>query len=778
MKIILLSLLFLFIFIGNVFSLFAQKTEEIQKAEFTLQQRGEIYFSFRINGISSPKILKELGRYISFDSKKSNLVFAYANEKGFKQFLKSNLKFKVHTPPSMLLSRKIIDKKPSHTSNEWDYYPTYDQYVSLMNAFASDHPNLCELINIGQTVENRSLLFIHINDSLGVDRNEPELMFTATMHGNETTPYILMLHLIDYLLSNYGIDPQVTNLVNSIDIWINPLANPDGTYAGGNNTVYGATRFNGNNIDLNRNYPDPDKGPHPDGNRYQLETQDFMNFAERHNFVLSCNMHTGAEVANYPWDTWSRLHADDTWWVYVCRQYANTAQTYSPSGYFTDENNGITNGYNWYSISGGRQDYMNYYRHCKEFTLELSQVKMPPPSQMPDFWNYNYRSFLNYMQQALYGVRGLVTNKQNGNAIKAKVFVENHDADNSWIYTGLPVGNYHRPIKEGLYNFTFSALGYYPKTITNINSTDQNTLILNVQLQPYGANKADFYASDTLTSPDYALNFFDNSYEDSITNWLWSFEGGMPATSTEKNPTGVLYNEFGNYDVSLTITDTAGVQTTTIKTDYIHVKEAITMKNGSITTCNGLFYDSGGPSGNYANHEDYLLTFNPATTNSIIKIRFRQFDVEYENNCNFDYLTVYNGTDETAPLLGKFCGNEITKTFIGNKSGSLTFRFHSDENTNGKGWEAVVLCDTNLRIADKTTASFTVFPNPASGFVRISYAQIIDKLQVFDLTGKMYINKTNCGKAITLNTLNLPKGIYLLKAIAQNRNFTKKLIIK
>ncbi len=51
-------------------------------------------------------------------------------------------------------------------------------------------------------------------------------MYSATMHGDETTGYILMLRLIDYLLSNYGADPQVTNILDNMEVWIYPLANP------------------------------------------------------------------------------------------------------------------------------------------------------------------------------------------------------------------------------------------------------------------------------------------------------------------------------------------------------------------------------------------------------------------------------------------------------------------------------------------------------------------------------------------------------------------------
>lgn len=464
----------------------AQTPINNQNYETLLKTRGEVYFRIPVSVIQSNRSLfQNLNSFLSIDRIDKDYIYAYANSKGFSKFLKLGIKYQLLKPPSMLLSSEILKPVPLKDTQTWDYYPSYNQYLSIMSQFQTSYPQLCKLVDIGSSVDGRKLLFIHIESNKYSTLNKPQFMYTSTMHGDETTGYVLMLHLIDYLLSNYGKIPQVTNLVDSIDIWINPLANPDGTYAGGNTSVYGATRYNANHVDLNRNYPDPQAGQHPDGNPWQPETIAFMNFAKAHHFVMSCNMHSGNEVANYPWDTWSFLTADNAWWQYVCRQFADSAQAYSPAGYFTDENNGITDGYAWYTITGGRQDYMNYFMHDREFTLELSTTKMPKPADtLSYFWNYDYRSFLDYMHQVLDGVRGVVTDSVTGTPIKADVFIDNHDTHNSDVYSDSITGAYFRPIKGGTYSITYSAPGYVSKTLKNVVVKDENYVVENVKIKP------------------------------------------------------------------------------------------------------------------------------------------------------------------------------------------------------------------------------------------------------------------------------------------------------
>jgi hypothetical protein len=433
--------------------------------------KSELYFSFDVKNKTE---LDVISQFISIDHRSTKeKIYAYANKSEFSDFLKFEINYQLISEPTY--------KPNNSTRSTWDYYPSYPEYASIMQSFADSFPSICKLHNLGTLSSGHEILAIQISDNIGIDENEPSFLYTSSMHGNELTGYVLMLRLIDELLKGYGTNNQFTYLVNEVDIWVNPLANPDGAYITGDNSVSGATRYNANGVDLNRNYPDIIDGPNPDGNSWQEETMIFIDLADSVSFNLSCNLHTGAEVFNYPWDRWSNLAADDDWWQHVSAQYADSAHLNSSSGYFNDLNNGITNGWDWYQINGGRQDFMNYFKFCREATLELSSTKTPSGSLLPYYWNANATSLINYIEQSTYGLRGIVTDSITGIPLKAKVEIIGFDVDSSHIYSDLPVGNYHRYLYQGTYQVTFSKLGYNAKTIDVIINNDTPTY-LDVQL--------------------------------------------------------------------------------------------------------------------------------------------------------------------------------------------------------------------------------------------------------------------------------------------------------
>jgi len=452
-------------------------SSEKQKAYEYLDSKGEVYFSFEVFDKAR---INEISKIISVDNVKNETVFAYANRCEFEEFLKLCIPFTVlHHPGDVNFDLNMKDS-PAELM-EWDSYPTYEAYVAMMNQFAASYPNLCRIVNIGTTVQGRQILFAVLSDNVNTPEAEPKVMYTSSMHGDETTGYVLMLRLINTLLTGYGSITHYTNLINNTEIWINPLGNPDGTYRSGNSTVNGAIRGNANNYDLNRNYPGVDG---PNSAPLQPETILFMNLSGQQYFRLSANFHGGTEVLNYPWDSWARLCTDDAWWVRTCRKYADTVHVYAPANYMNEYVNGITNGYAWYYVRGSRQDYQIYYRHGREVTIEISDTKLLPPAQLPAHWEYNYRSLITYLEQAQYGIRGAVTDSLTNQPVKAKVTISGFDVDSSEVYSDSLFGMYYRMIIAGNYNLTFSATGYYSKTIQNVTAVNDQATILNVQLRP------------------------------------------------------------------------------------------------------------------------------------------------------------------------------------------------------------------------------------------------------------------------------------------------------
>ncbi len=671
-------------------SVFSQSNTGLNQQQIqAFNKTGELHFRFQLE---DRELISKLSSVISIDDVRGNQVFAYANEQEFLRFLNFGLPFEIIVEPALseddfrILNNVSIDEITS-----WDFYPTYQAYLDMMDQFAEDYPDLCQVFSIGQSVNGRELMMAKISDNVSMREAEPQFLYTGTMHGDELVGYILLLRMIDYLLANYGTDPKVTNLVNDMEIWINPLANPDGTYYGGNHTVSSSRRYNANSVDLNRNYPDPEDGPHPDGKVWQPETLAFMQLAEDNNFVMSANTHSGAEVINYPWDTWIRRAADDDWWIHVCRQYVDTVHLYSPASYMDGFVNGITNGYDWYTIAGGRQDYMNYFHYCREVTMELSNVKKLAASQLEAHWGWNYRSLLNYMEQCTYGVSGVVTDLNTGEPLPAKVFINGHDIDNSFVFADGEHGFYQRLLEQGTYDITFSALGHYPETVQNVAIVNYSTTELNVQLDP-GAFSSDFLAYETEISPGASIDFLDNSYGNPV-SWHWQFEGGNPSESYEKNPTGIQYSNEGAFEVSLIVNNSTGDSSMVVKKNYIEVLPEYLMQNGSFEVCSGLFWDSGGKDGHYQKYENFTLTFVPGVSGAKMLVDFKEFNVEDDYNCNSDWLKIFDGPTTSSPLFGTYCGtNSPGQVSATNTGGSLTFQFHSDYSENRSGWKARIYC--------------------------------------------------------------------------------------
>ena len=338
-------------------------------------------------------------------------------------------------------------------------YPTYSEYVEMMYSLAAAYPTQCAVEKWGALPSGKKILTLRLSTDVAKRSGKPQVLFTAAMHGDELAGYWLLLRMAESILRE-----RQTYLLDELEIFINPLANPDGAYHAGDHTVARSRRGNANGVDLNRNYPDPDDGPHPDAEAYQPETEIFMRAAGNHSFDLALNIHGGAEVFNYPWDTYRDRHADNIWWRRISREFAQRAQIASGRGnYFDDRQNGVTNGHDWYPISGSRQDYMNYYHRCREATLEVSDVKRYPEDRLEELWSYVRGPILGFLNEARNGLHGMVVDDLSGEPIPARIFIPLHDKDNSDVFADGDFGTFQRYLAEGTYEIEVSANGYLPQ---------------------------------------------------------------------------------------------------------------------------------------------------------------------------------------------------------------------------------------------------------------------------------------------------------------------------
>ena len=372
------------------------------------------------------------------------------------------------------------------SDDERETLGTYHDYAGVtdfLSAYATDYSGICSLVSLGQSVQGRELWAMKISDNPLAEEDEPEFKYVSTMHGDEAISLEMTLYLVDEILTGYGTDADLTELVDGTEIWIVPLMNPDGLEAG--------TRYNANGVDLNRAFPDgfvsnigtAYTDPLEDVSGFEPEVAAIMQWGAASSASLSANLHSGSLLVNYPYDNDGLGNVDsptpdDALFEVLAETYSSLN---SPMWNSSEFYHGISNGAAWYTVDGGMQDWNYRYLSCNEVTIELSDVKMPAEDLIDDFWGDNRDSMVAYMEAVHLGVRGLVTDAVTGDPVYATISV----AGNSHpVYSDADVGDYHRLLLPGTYELTISAPGYSSKTVSGVVVDGTATTRVDAELNP------------------------------------------------------------------------------------------------------------------------------------------------------------------------------------------------------------------------------------------------------------------------------------------------------
>jgi murein tripeptide amidase MpaA len=106
-------------------------------------------------------------------------------------------------------------------------YRSLSEITTRLDALAAQFPALATVSTIGNSIENRPIRMIHITGP-GSTTNRPAVVVNATQHAREWVTPMSAMYVVDRLLETYATDTRIQTMVNGIDFYIIPVANPDG----------------------------------------------------------------------------------------------------------------------------------------------------------------------------------------------------------------------------------------------------------------------------------------------------------------------------------------------------------------------------------------------------------------------------------------------------------------------------------------------------------------------------------------------------------------------
>lgn len=156
----------------------------------------------------------------------------------------------------------IVLSGDAYAALDFSDYHTPSQINSILDDLAAAHPGLAQVSTIGTSHEGKPIKVLKISDNVATDEpDEGDVLFVALHHAREWVSVEMALYLAEQILTQYSTNPQLQADVNNLEIWIIPVANPDGYAYTASPTGYRYWRKNRRDngdstfgVDLNRNW--------------------------------------------------------------------------------------------------------------------------------------------------------------------------------------------------------------------------------------------------------------------------------------------------------------------------------------------------------------------------------------------------------------------------------------------------------------------------------------------------------------------------------------------
>lgn len=271
----------------------------------------------------------------------------------------------------------------------WRRFDGPDGLRQHLYDLADERPDLLSIQSLGTSIEDREVLAVKLTREARTtpDGTRPAVLYLSGQHAREWIGPEVNRLLLHTFLEGYGVDDEITRLVDTRELWFVLVANPDGyelSFTEGNRLWRKNVRDNdgdgritgADGVDLNRNFPahwgydDDGSSPNPRSESYrgaapasEPETVALQGLIDRVPLAFIVNYHSVAQLLLYPVGWYEHARSADT---ALLEAYAGTPEEPAIPGYTPIAS------WRLYPTNGETCDYAYGVRGALCFTPEMS----------------------------------------------------------------------------------------------------------------------------------------------------------------------------------------------------------------------------------------------------------------------------------------------------------------------------------------------------------------------------------------------------------------------
>ena len=473
-----------------------------------------------------------------------NYIDLVVDDKTLEKLHQENISFRITQTESQL-------QKNLNSTKDLTSYRNYEETLADLQAYEAMFPNICKLYEIGTSLGyqyaaegnnyyhnfEHKIWALKISDNVQDEEDEPNIYYVAEHHAREPISLEVAMKVLEHIVSHYGADETITENVNESQIWFVPLLNPDGHKIVTTETdVWWRKNIRDNNqngtfdtdfdsgygvdgVDPNRNYSwewslvgasasweSPTyHGEYPFS---EPEVASFKNLLDSHHFVAGISYHSYGELVLFPYGYADGVSGPDHQELQsLAIQMGESIPSYNTySGHYTPEQ-----AWELYPCSGTTDDYSYGEHGIFSYTIELATEFIPPANQVEEICENNIDAAMILLNRYNHSMlTGHISDSVSRNPIVADITINEIDDFGAYrkpYKSNEDFGTYYRFLPEGFYDVTYTAYGYLPVTIEDVEITDEAQTVVDVTMIPSDLYSIQGFINDgTNFDPIFGVN--------------------------------------------------------------------------------------------------------------------------------------------------------------------------------------------------------------------------------------------------------------------------------